>query len=241
MSRVPPASSVGRGGAGPWTSPPPRPSSPRSPGAGNPPRRGARTPTARPGAARPAPSRGRSPPRAPRLLPGFSNGVRSSVVIDPRRPPPARPPLRKRDVDGQRVEPRRERALAAERAQPLPGPHEDVLGQLLRQRGVPRHPHAEGVDAPHVPPVQLLESGHVPRLGTGPRAARSSARRSSSVASGMTPPKGAAGSLQTAVLKPQMRCRRPAAGLKAAFGPPKSGMSLAVKGCHDTAGPVLFI
>jgi hypothetical protein len=72
-----------------------------------------------------------------------------------------RPPPLDDDVDREPMEPGRERRLAAELAQLLPGPHEDILGDfvgLLRAE----HPAREAVDPADMGPVEPLEGRLVP-------------------------------------------------------------------------------
>src|SRR5262249_47285997 len=58
----------------------------------------------------------------------------------------------------------REGALPAEGAALPPGPDEHVLGQLLGEGRVRRHPHAERVHLAFVLPVEPLEGGQVSGL-----------------------------------------------------------------------------
>ena len=61
------------------------------------------------------------------------------------------------DVHGDPMEPGAEAAVSTERRQLLPRPDERVLRQLLGERAIAGHPHAEGVDAPDVRPIEPLE------------------------------------------------------------------------------------
>ena len=56
--------------------------------------------------------------------------------------------------------------LAPESVELLPGPDEDVLGQLLRV-GVGDHPACKCVHPGHVEPVEPLEGPGIPGLGEG--------------------------------------------------------------------------
>jgi len=65
------------------------------------------------------------------------------------------------NVHGEAVQPGRERRLAAELAEFLPGPDENVLRHLV---GLVRaqHPASEAVDLRDVCPVEPLEGGRIP-------------------------------------------------------------------------------
>ncbi len=82
-----------------------------------------------------------------------------------RDPSLAGPPLTQYHVDRESVEPGSERCVASKPIEPLPGPHEHVLGVHL---GVVLAAAAEAptqaVDRPHVRAVQLLERRHVAAL-----------------------------------------------------------------------------
>ena len=77
--------------------------------------------------------------------------VRHPLALDRERSPPL-----DHHVDREAMEPGRERRLAAELTQFLPGPHEDVLRDLV---GLLRaeHPAGQAVDPADVGPVEPLE------------------------------------------------------------------------------------
>ncbi len=66
------------------------------------------------------------------------------------------------DVHGHPVQPGGQRRLAAEAAELLPGPDEDVLGQLFGVGGA-GHTTGEGEDARHVDAIEALEGRRVAR------------------------------------------------------------------------------
>src|SRR6266702_92201 len=61
------------------------------------------------------------------------------------------------DVDGEPVQPRAERALAAKRTQLVPGAHEHILCALLRGARVPGKAQAQGVHASRKLTIEILE------------------------------------------------------------------------------------
>src|SRR6266478_1569143 len=76
------------------------------------------------------------------------------------------------DVDSQAVQPRAERAVAPERAQLVPEPHEDILGALLGVAGITGETQTERIDASCMLAVQLPKSGLVAGLGPGDQIVR---------------------------------------------------------------------
>jgi hypothetical protein len=82
--------------------------------------------------------------------------VRHPLALNRKRSPPLDD-----DVDGKAVKPGRKRRVPAKLAQLLPGPHEDVLRDLV---GLLRaeHPAREAVNPRHVRPVETFEGSLVP-------------------------------------------------------------------------------
>src|SRR5439155_7283703 len=79
------------------------------------------------------------------------------LAVDGKGPPPLDD-----DVDGQAVQPRRERRFPAKLPELLPCADEDVLRDLVGLVA-PEHPAREAVNPPDVRPVEALEGGRVPR------------------------------------------------------------------------------
>ena len=70
------------------------------------------------------------------------------------------------DVDGEAVQPGRERGVAAKRSELLPDAHEDVLREFVGVAAA-GHPPDEAVHARQVRAIDLFERPHVPRRGAG--------------------------------------------------------------------------
>src|SRR5216117_2203531 len=86
--------------------------------------------------------------------------------------PPGRAAFVQDDVDRQAMQPRAECALSPERRQPVPEPHEDILGALFGVAPVAGEPETERVDTAGVLAIQLPKSGLVPGLGSGDEIVR---------------------------------------------------------------------
>lgn len=82
------------------------------------------------------------------------------------KPPASGPLVLQHHINGDPVQPRFDRALAAKAGQPLPDANVDILRQLGGPRTVGRHAQTDRVHAPRRRPVQRLEGTLVSARGT---------------------------------------------------------------------------
>src|SRR5712691_11855313 len=100
------------------------------------------------------------------------NHVRILRRHDAPLPPTGHAALVQDDVDGQPVQPRAERAVAPERAHPVPEPHEHVLRPLFGVAPIARETETERVDTAGVLAIQLPKGRLVASLGAGDEIVR---------------------------------------------------------------------
>src|SRR6266446_9109795 len=103
---------------------------------------------------------------------GPYNIVRILCRHDATLAPTGRAAFVQNDVHSQAVQPRAERAVAPERAQLVPEPHEDILGALLGVAGITGETQTERIHTPRMLAIQVPKGGLVAGLGAGDEIVR---------------------------------------------------------------------